>query len=116
MKILIVEDDQMSRKSTRRLLEMLHHTVFEAESELSARNVLGSNSDFDMIFMDGSLSDPGGGLDTLDFVKAIIKSGFYGKIVAFSGNEDHNKALVSAGCVPCGKTSSLMGKRQLLGL
>lgn len=97
IKILLVEDDEESRRMYRRALAGRDVEILEAHTMYLAEGILRANSDISIIVMDGELGDSGAAR-TCMFVKKFRDNEFEGHMIAGSSDADIRARLVEAGC------------------
>ena len=105
MRILLVDDSPMTRRMTRRVLEVAKQTVAEAvdgaDGVAKVRASLDSGAPYDLVLCDDQMPCMNGP----EAVKAMRALGFAGAVVGVSGNTlpEDVKKFTSAGanfCLP----------------
>lgn len=110
-KILLVEDEEATQKLMTLVLQWhLPVDVLIASSMREARELI-KTTELDVIIMDGTVLD---GL-TVEFVRELRRCGFTRLIIAFSGQEDVQERLMTAGCddrvqKPCNDIKGMVEK------
>lgn len=93
--IFIVDDEEDVQVVTGALLQAHDFSIVQARSLKEARDVFETHKGtLSGIIMDGKLDFE----ETFELVEEIRKSGFQKPIIAFSGREDFQLKLMTAGC------------------
>lgn len=95
---LLVEDNQLTRKTLCDMLERLGGTVHEAATvEEAVSMYIKHFRSINLILFDGEVAAP---VDkTVTLVRNLVEDGFQGTMVAISGGDpSNNQRLIAAGC------------------
>ena|ERR1700733_3151689 len=101
-RILIVEDEEQICHIYRAML-LGKVEFFEAGSVESAEKLINETNAFDLVVMDASIPYFDDGVPdrtpiTIRLVKKLRHTGYFGPIIATSGDEESQKLLMIAGC------------------
>jgi DNA-binding NtrC family response regulator len=96
LKVLLVEDDPALRLILRNVLEMNDYTVLEADSKVSAEDILKDDPNIAALVLDlGLPPSPHTTTEGLAVIKMVVEKLYRPKIVVLTGQDEESSALAA---------------------
>ncbi|KAJ3698662.1 hypothetical protein LUZ61_002367 [Rhynchospora tenuis] len=93
VKVLVVDDDVLTRRIYRTLLLRFGFEITEAEDGKSAVNKFIDGNEYDLVLMDKDMPR----MDGVEATRALRGMGISAKVVAITGDENSRGAFLDAG-------------------